>query len=109
MDRIVKRANVYQGGMLAGELSVIDADYVFTYDAAYLSVGPAISFGLPLRKEPFVVKELHPFFAGLVSEGWLLNVQSQSQRIDKNDKFGLLLANGLDLVGAVTITPAEVG
>lgn len=105
MDRVVKRAQVYQGGVLAGELSLIAGEHVFTYDAGYLSVGPAISFGLPLRKEPFVSKELHPFFAGLVSEGWLLNVQSQAQRIDKYDKFGLLLANGLDLVGAVTITP----
>jgi serine/threonine-protein kinase HipA len=40
-----------------------------------------------------------------VSEGWLRKLQSQEQKIDENDRFGLLLMNGRDLVGAVTIVP----
>ena len=46
-----------------------------------------------------------PFFENLVSEGWLRKLQSQQQKIDENDRFGLLLANGGDLVGAVTVEP----
>lgn len=39
----------------------------------------------------------------LVAEGWLKKIQSQAQKIDENDSFGLLLENGKDLTGAVTI------
>ena len=47
------------------------------------------------------------FFENLVSEGWLRKLQSQEQKIDENDRFGLLLMNGRDLVGAVTIVPVD--
>jgi serine/threonine-protein kinase HipA len=43
----------------------------------------------------------------LVSEGWLQKLQSQQQNIDEHDRFGLLISNGKDLVGAVTVEPSE--
>ena len=46
---------------------------------------------------------LHPFFAHLGPEGWLLNRQSAYADIDKNDDFGILLAFGADCIGAVGI------
>jgi len=44
-----------------------------------------------------------PYFSGLVSEGWLKRVQAREQRIDPDDEFALLVNNGDDLPGAVTI------
>ncbi len=48
-----------------------------------------------------------PFFENLVSEGWLRKLQSQHQKIDERDRFTLLVENGKDLVGAVTVEPKD--
>lgn len=98
-------ANVYYQGMFAGVLEEKHSEYLFTYARNYLAGGTPLSFRLPLQEETFKSESLMPFFENLVSEGWLRAMQSQQQKIDENDRFGLLLSNGKDLVGAVTITP----
>ena len=102
-----RAANVYYQGRLAGELERDNNGYTFTYDERYLAGGVPISFRLPLQRNPFVSSELMPFFENLVSEGWLRKLQSQQQQIDEKDRFSLLVANGKDLVGAVTIEPED--
>ncbi len=103
-------ANVYYQGRLAGELEEVSkAEYTFAYSESYLIDGVPISFLLPLRLEPYTGEKLLPFFENLVSEGWLQKLQSQHQNIDEHDRFGLLIANGKDLVGAVTVEPNETG
>lgn len=104
MDRL---ANVYYQGRLAGVIENVDDKYIFTYDNKYLAGGTPLSFRIPLREEPFISAELMPFFENLVSEGWLRKLQSQQQKIDEQDRFGLLLSNGKDLVGAVTVVPKD--
>ena len=47
------------------------------------------------------------FFDGLLPEGWLLELICASAKIDKNDKFRLLLHTGQDPVGAVSIKAIE--
>lgn len=96
-------ANVYFRNRLAGVLEENEDHYCFTYDPDYLAGGTSLSFQLPLQEGAFLNDVLFPFFENLVSEGWLRKLQSQQQKIDENDRFGLLLANGNDLVGAVTI------
>ena len=100
-------ANVYYQGRLAGELAQNIDRYTFTYNEGYLAGGVPISFLIPLQVEPYVSAVLMPFFENLVAEGWLRKMQSQHQKIDERDRFGLLLANGKDLVGAVTVEPKE--
>jgi serine/threonine-protein kinase HipA len=100
-------ANVYYQGRLAGELESSNDTYTFTYSKSYLAGGVPISFLFQLRQEPYVSEELMPFFENLVSEGWLRKLQSQQQNIDAHDRLGLLIANGRDLVGAVTVEPKE--
>lgn len=99
-------ANVYFENRRAGVLTE-DDDYRFEYQAEYLVDGTPLSIHLPLQKSAFVSDELFPFFENLLAEGWLRRLQSQQQKIDEGDRFGLLLANGKDLVGAVTVEPAE--
>ena len=100
-------ANVYYQGRTAGVLENSNDEYIFTYNREYLAGGIPLSFRLPLREEPFTSDELMPFFENLVSEGWLRKLQSQQQKIDEQDRFGLLLSNGKDLVGAVTVEPKD--
>ena len=62
---------------------------------------------MPLRAEKYDSKELFPFFDGLLPEGWLLDLDCAAAKIDKNDKFRLLLHTGRDPVGAVSVQPIE--
>ena len=77
--------------------------YRFTYDADYLVGGQAVSLGLPLQAEPFESPSLFPFFAGLVPEGWYLEIVTRTIKVDAADVFGLLLATCGDCIGAVSI------
>lgn len=102
-----RQAQVFYNKRLAGVLTEYAAGFEFTYDPGYLAGGVPISFTLPLQEAPFTSEHLPGFFENLVAEGWLRKLQSQQQKIDENDRFGLLLANGRDLVGAVTIAPLQ--
>ena len=55
-----------------------------------------------------ISKTLFPFFEGLLPEGWLLELTTQTLEIDPDDKFELLLHTGSDTVGAVTVRPEEL-
>lgn len=100
MDRI---GYVYFNNIFAGTLINTQEGFSFTYDNDYLIYGSPIGYNFPLKKIKYYSLELFPFFENLVSEGWLLDLQSNMQHIDKKDKFGILLNNGKDLIGAVTI------
>lgn len=91
----------------AGTLSKFRKGFRFFYDPAYLKSSQArpISFSLPLRAEAYESPHLFSFFDGLLPEGWLLDLTSAGAKIDKNDKFALLLHTGRDPVGAVTVRP----
>ena len=97
-------AEVFYHGEPVGLLSRHSDFFRFQYHREYvLDGGDPISFSLPVRIEPYDSELLHGFFSGLVSEGWLKNLQSRTQKIDEKDEFSLLVANGHDLIGAVTI------
>ncbi|WP_264898916.1 HipA N-terminal domain-containing protein [Sediminibacterium sp. TEGAF015] len=42
-----------------------------------------VSFTMPVRKQPYISKRLFPFFDGLIPEGWLLNIASESWKINQ--------------------------
>lgn len=93
---------------IAGKLSRREGIFTFQYDPEFLvGASEPLSLSLPLQPEPFVSDELHGFFSGLISEGWLRHLQSFSQKIDETDELKLLVNNGRDLAGAVTIEPHE--
>lgn len=82
--------------------------YVFTYAENYLQQGAPIGHCFPLTKTKYEFDALPPFFSNLLSEGWLRAHQAQKARLDKSDEFGLLCANGEELIGAVSVVPGEV-
>jgi serine/threonine-protein kinase HipA len=100
MDRV---GRVYFRDLYAGELCEVASGYSFIYDKKFIERGTPLSFNLPLQKDPFVSTALFSFFENLLSEGWMRSLQSRTLKIDENDKFGLLLLNGKDLIGAVTV------
>lgn len=101
-------ATVLMHQVRAGLLMRNSGRYYFVYDPQYMdSGGMPLSLSLPLCEEVYSSDELFAYFDGLVSEGWLKKIQSQYQRIDDSDHFRLLINNGLNLAGAVTIAPLE--
>lgn len=107
MARAPLRAAVFYRDTQAGILAKTDNGYEFCYDSAYLNHPGAqpISLSLPLQLETYASARLFPFFDGLLPEGWLLELTSAVAKIDKDDKFRLLLHTGRDPIGAVSLRP----
>lgn len=99
-----RQADVYYRDRLAGTLTELpEGGYRFVYEPTYLDLGPAISLTLPLQAAPFESRELFPFFAGLVPEGWYLRIVASTIKVDETDTFGLLMKTCEDCIGAVSI------
>jgi len=79
------------------------------YDPAYLANKNAepVSLTLPLTDKPFVSNVLHPFFDGLIPEGWLLDIAEKNWKINNRDRMSLLLACCKDCIGAVSVQPIQ--
>jgi serine/threonine-protein kinase HipA len=109
MTEAYRTAYAYVRNTFAGELRETDTGYSFAYDAAYLAApgAAAVSLTLPLRPEPYVSRILFPFFDGIIPEGWLLDVVSRNWKLDRNDRFGLLLVACRDSIGNVSIREAR--
>lgn len=100
-----RTAYVYVRDTFAGTLKETDFGYSFVYDEEYLSKdsSTAVSLTLPMKKEEYTSKALFSFFDGLIPEGWLLNIVTDNWKIDRKDRFGLLLVACKDPVGNVRI------
>jgi serine/threonine-protein kinase HipA len=103
------KAAVFYSNQRAGTLSKHGKKYLFAYEVDYLkSAGvQPVSVSLPLRLEPYEWNVFPPFFDGLLPEGWLLDLTSAKYKIDRGDKFALLLAVGGHTTGAVHVEPLE--
>ena len=102
----MKRADIYDGEVLAGKLVYDGVNYIFTYDLDFLYAKDttAISLTLPKQKEPFVSEKLHPFFSGLLAEGSLKELQCRQLKIDEDDEFTRLLKTAsVDTIGTITV------
>ena len=98
-------AHIFVRNIFAGLLSETDEGYTFVYDTDYLSLpnAAAVSLTIPLREQAYASKNIFSFFDGLIPEGWLLNVVSHNWKIDRRDRFGLLLLACRDSIGNVSI------
>lgn len=104
-----RRVEVRLSGIPAGILAEDDMGTRFTYLTEWLERPGAtpVSLTLPLRREPYFSRGLHPFFENLLPEGWLLDLTSKTLKIPKNDAFGLLAATCGDCIGDPEIVPIE--
>ena len=105
-----RRAAIYVRGVYAGELKETDGGYCFGYDQEYLQKKGAlpVSITMPLTEQPYKSSTIFPFFDGLIPEGWILDIASRNWKLDRNDRFGLLLLCCNDCIGDVSIRETSV-
>ena len=103
----MKQAKIFMYNNFAGILTEDEDGYAFAYSSEYLSNGNAepISLTLPLTDKQFRSGVLHPFFDGLIPEGWLLDIVEKNWKINNRDRMSLLLACCKDCIGAVSVQP----
>ncbi len=98
------KAKVFFAGRLSGILEKLpDGRFSFQYVPEYLIDGSPISLSLPLQEEPYLSNGLHGYFSGLLTEGWLREVQSRTMKIDEKDEFRFLIRTGADLPGLMAV------
>ena len=104
-----RHGRVLFDGRVAGRIEEVEGGMLFRYDQEWLRHPDAqpISLTLPLRAEPFVSRGPHPFFLGLLPEGWLFELALARLKLSRDDAFGLFLHLCRDCVGAVSILPME--
>ncbi|MBS9774509.1 MAG: HipA N-terminal domain-containing protein [Tenacibaculum sp.] len=102
----MRKAKVFYNDNLAGILTENnEGEYIFQYDVEYIQNHSEdfITFTMPVREEPYKENRLFPYFEGLIPEGWLLDIASNSWKINQNDRMGLLLACCKNCIGAVSV------
>lgn len=101
-----RKAYIYVRNIFAGMLKETDYGYSFKYDDEYLQNpnSTSVSLTLPKSKTEYRSNYLFPFFDGLIPEGWLLNVVVHNWKMDRNDRFGILLVACHDPIGNVSIS-----
>lgn len=104
-----READIYYFNTHAGILSELDEWYHFQYSPEYLEgeAAEAISLTMPLQTEVYESKTLFPFFDGLIPEGWLLDLATESWKINPRDRMGLLLSCCKECIGAVSVVSKE--
>ena len=104
----MRRANVYNNGVLAGELVEDEKrHFQFSYDDSYFADEnqKAISLTLPKSQKVYHSETLFPFFFNMLSEGVNRKLQGRTLQLDQRDHFGFLLATAnADTIGAITVT-----
>ena len=96
---------VFYNDIECGIIRETDDGFVFSYNKEYLENidSNAISLTLPLSNQEYFSTMLHPFFDGLIPEGWLLEIAMDKWGIKRNDRMGLLLTVCEDTIGAVSV------
>jgi serine/threonine-protein kinase HipA len=96
---------VFVGSTLAGWLTLREGQYHFRYERDY--EGPPVFLGLPVSERERSWQEFPPPFDGLLPEGVLLEQLLVKHKLDRSDKWGQLIAVGMDLTGFLSVIPAD--
>ena len=102
---ILRKGSVFYKGEVAGCIEETEEGYKYSYDESYLRspTAHAISVTMPLQADPYDSATLHPFFDGLIPEGWILTIVTKNWKINPRDRIGLLLTVCKDCIGAVSV------
>jgi len=102
----MQKGNVYRNDILVGIISKEDKQYKYVYHSGYLNYLDAlpISVNLPIQKEPFNSTTLFSFFANMLAEGNIKDIQCRELKIDENDHFTRLLkTTANNTIGSITV------
>lgn len=105
----MKQARVFVQDVFCGVLTEDEEGYHFSYDSEYLASTGAVPLSptMPLTAKPYEKEMMFPVFDGLIPEGWLLDIASQSWKIDPRDRMSLLMACCKDCIGDISVMPFE--
>jgi len=82
--------------------------FCFHYDKQWLERSRIpLSLSLPLRADPWLDDESHPFFANLLPEEKIRAVIARNLGVSLNNDYGLLERIGGDCAGAVSLHPGS--
>lgn len=82
--------------------------FCFQYDSQWLERSKIpLSLSLPLRPDPYLDDESHPFFANLLPEEKIRAVIARNLGVSLNNDFGLIERIGGDCAGAVSVFQAN--
>lgn len=102
----MRKAEVYQRGVLAGVLEELDGGrWRFSYFDGY--AGEPVSRTMPLSQSAHEFDRFPPAFEGLLPEGIQLEAMLRRFKLDRTNMFGQLVVAGLDLVGSLTVKEIE--
>lgn len=80
--------------------------FCFRYDGEWLrSSKIPLSLSLPLRPEPYLDDEPHPFFANLLPEEKMRTMIARNLKVSEKNDYGLLERIGGECAGAVSLLP----
>lgn len=103
----MRQLAVYFNDIKAGVLTekFPGQEYTFQYHEDYRNSSmPPISVTFPKQQKVFISQFLFPFFTNMLPEGINKKVICNSQRIDENDAFSLLVAmDDKDFIGAINV------
>jgi len=97
--------NIFVGETLAGKLLREGGHYAFEYETSY--EGPPVFLGWDLAKSRREWNTFPAAFDSLLPEGVLFDQLLIKRKLDRGDKWGQLIAVGLDLTGFVSVLPAD--
>lgn len=105
----MRLARILKNGVFCGTLREDEEGFHFRYNPQYLAMAGAlpISPTMPLSDEEYTKEVMFPVFDGLIPEGWLLDIASESWKIDKRDRMLLLQSCCKDCIGDLSVLPME--
>lgn len=81
----------------------------FEYDPSYLAQPDAVPLSptMPLTQDAYEKEMMFPVFDGLIPEGWLLDIVTDTWKLDPRDRMSLLLECCKDCIGNISVLPHE--
>lgn len=105
----MREARIFKNNIFCGVLKEDEEGFHFKYDSDYLGREDAlpISPTMPLTGDGYEKEMMLPVFDGLIPEGWLLDIASESWKIDRRDRMLLLMSCCKDCIGDISVLPME--
>lgn len=100
---MIHKLNVFVGERLAGKLQREGDSFAFEYESSY--EGPPAFLGWDKAQPRREWNSFPAAFDSLLPEGVLLDQLLVKHKLDRGDKWGQLIAVGLDLTGFVSVIP----
>lgn len=104
----MKKAKILIDDRYCGLLVEDNEGFHFRYDKDYLESEGAVPVSptMPLTEEEYEKEMMFPVFDGLIPEGWLLNIATNSWKLDPRDRMSLLIECCKDCIGNISVIPA---